>query len=142
NTTALYPLTRPVQVTIEDSLGNTVTPGATSAANLTVSITPGTGSHTLIHSFPTRRSSDLASFSTLSIDKAGTTYTLTASSGTLQTAISNQLTITASPATQLVFSMQPSNTTAGTSMSPAVQVSAEDTNGNVDLTYTASITVA
>src|SRR5947207_2693592 len=41
----------------------------------------------------------------------------------------------------LVFRVQPSNVTAGNVMTPAVQVEAHDTLGNVDTGFTASVTV-
>jgi len=41
----------------------------------------------------------------------------------------------------LVFTVQPSNVTAGNVMTPAVQVEAHDTLGNVDTGFTASVTL-
>src|SRR5881628_2023700 len=42
----------------------------------------------------------------------------------------------------LVFRVQPSNVTAGNVMTPAVQVQVQDTLGNPDTSFTASVTVA
>ena len=42
----------------------------------------------------------------------------------------------------LAFRVQPSNVTAGRIMTPAVQVQVQDTLGNVDTSFTASVTVA
>src|SRR2546422_9553049 len=50
--------------------------------------------------------------------------------------------ITAGTATQLVFSVQPSTTTAGAVIAPAVQITAQDGNGNTATGFTGSITVA
>jgi hypothetical protein len=46
------------------------------------------------------------------------------------------------PASQLVFGAQPSNTTAGATISPAVTVKVEDSLGNVVTTDTSNVTVA
>src|SRR5207302_9086487 len=45
-------------------------------------------------------------------------------------------------ATQLAFTVQPSNTVAGAAISPAVQVTALDAAGNPVSSFTGSITVA
>src|SRR5437764_9399484 len=42
----------------------------------------------------------------------------------------------------LAFRVQPSSVTAGNIVTPAVQVQVQDTLGNVDSTFTASVTVA
>src|SRR2546422_135578 len=46
------------------------------------------------------------------------------------------------PATHLVFSVQPSATTASSTISPPVQVSAKDDAGNTDPSFTGAVTVA
>jgi len=46
------------------------------------------------------------------------------------------------PATHLVFTVQPSNTTAGGTISPAVQVAAQDDAGNTVVGFGADITIA
>src|SRR5439155_1604000 len=76
------------------------------------------------------------------IDKAGTGYTLTASSTGLTGATSTAFNITVGAATKLAFGTQPSNTAAGASISPAVTVQVQDAGGNLVTTSTASITVA
>src|SRR5256885_1876306 len=82
----------------------------------------------------------VATFSGLSIDKAGTGYTLTATGAGSTT--STTFNITAGTATQLVFNVQPSTTTAGTAITPAVEVTAQDGNGNTATGFTGNITVA
>ena len=47
-----------------------------------------------------------------------------------------------SGATHLVFTVQPSNTTASLVINPAVVVVAQNASGNADTTYTNSVTVA
>src|SRR5256886_3475189 len=76
----------------------------------------------------------------MSIDKVGTGYALTAAgAGSTTSAAFN---ITAGTATQLVFNVQPSNTTAGAAITPAVEVTAQDGNGNTATGFTGNITVA
>src|SRR5205823_1876906 len=50
--------------------------------------------------------------------------------------------ITAGTATQLVFSVQPSTTTAGAAITPAVEVTAQDASGNTATGFTGNLTVA
>src|SRR5207247_2547268 len=74
------------------------------------------------------------------IDKVGTGYTLTATgAGSTTSAAFN---ITAGTATQLVFSVQPSTSTAGAAITPAVEVTAQDAGGNTATGFTGNITVA
>src|SRR5437588_535727 len=53
-----------------------------------------------------------------------------------------QVTCAAPPATQLVFTVQPSNAAAGGAISPSVQVTARDASGNVSTSFTGAITIA
>src|SRR5207247_1470371 len=72
--------------------------------------------------------------------KVGTGYTLTATgAGSTTSAAFN---ITAGTATQLVFSVQPSTSTAGAAITPAVEVTAQDAGGNTATGLTGNITVA
>src|SRR5438128_8376932 len=82
----------------------------------------------------------VATFPGLSIDKAGTGYTLTATGAGSTT--STAFNITAGTATQLVFSVQPSTATAGAAITPAVEVTAQDGNGNTATGFTGNITLA
>ena len=72
-----------------------------------------------------------ASFSSLSMQKAGT-FTLTAASAGLTSAISSSFKIIPGSAAQSYFSFvqQPTNTTAGSTISPSVSVLVADTYGN------------
>src|SRR5205807_630273 len=82
----------------------------------------------------------VATFSGLSIDKVGTGYTLTATGA--GSATSTAFNITAGTATQLVFSVEPSSTAAGAAITPAVQVTAQDAQGNTATGFTGNVTVA
>jgi hypothetical protein len=70
----------------------------------------------------------VATFSNLSINKAGTGYTLSATSGSLTAATSNSFTVNAGTATHLGYTTVPSTATAGTAFSVTVQ--SQDANGN------------
>src|SRR5207244_13042445 len=96
--------------------------------------------------FPPRRSSDLgsgvATFPGLSIDKSGVGYTLTAAASGLAPGTSVTFNVTAGAATQLVYTVQPSNATAGLAITPAVRVTAQDALGNTATGFTGTVTVA
>src|SRR5207244_809022 len=76
------------------------------------------------------------------IDKAGTGYTLVASSSGLTDPTSTAVNITAGTAVPLVFTGPPSNTAAGVAITPAVQVTARDGQGNTATGFTGNVTVA
>ena len=88
--------------------------------------------------------SGVATFSTLAINnvKAGSGFTLTAADGGLSSGASSTFTITAGAASQVVFSVQPTTTAAGATISPAVTVAVEDSSGNVVTSDTSMVTVA
>src|SRR5439155_1374912 len=112
-----------VTVHVTDSFSNNV-PGV----SVTMTINSGTG--TL--SGTTVLSSDgsgIATFSNLSINLSGG-KTLKAASGALTPAISSSFSISPAAASQLVFTQQPSDATAGVAISPAVKVRATDSFGN------------
>src|SRR5205085_3434722 len=73
----------------------------------------------------------VATFSDLSIDKAGTGYTLSASSTGLTGATSNTFNISAGSANKLAFSVQIGRASCRERVSPSVKVETRDTNGNV-----------
>src|SRR5207253_792468 len=114
-----------VRDTAEDGNGNTAT-GFT--GNVAVAIGTNPSSGTLAGTLTDAAVAGVATFSGLSIDKAGTGYTLTATGAGSTT--SSAFNITAGTATQLVFSVQPSTSTAGAAITPAVEVTAEDASVN------------
>jgi hypothetical protein len=107
-----------VTARILDQFGNL----AISAANITVAIGANPGGGTLSGTLTVAASGGLATFNTLSINKLGTGYTLTASSGALIGATSSSFNITAATANKLAFAQQPTSATAGVAISPAVTV--------------------
>ena len=85
-------------------------------------------------------SNGVATFSALAINTAGS-YTLKATDGTLTSATSSSLAISAAAASKLVFGQQPTNTKHGVAMSPAVTVKVEDAFGNVVTGNSSTVTL-
>ena len=133
------PITPAVQVTVQDALGNTA---ATFGGIVTVAIGNNPSGGLLGGTSTVAAAAGVATFSGLSIDKIGAGYTLVASSTGLAGATSAAFDITAGGATQLVFSVPPTTTTAGVAITPAVKVTAKDALGNVASGFTGNITVA
>src|SRR5262249_25379129 len=112
-----------VQVTVQDAFSNTVT---TSSANITVAIGTNPGGGTLSGITTVMAVAGVSTFSTLSIDKVGTNYTLTATSAGLTGTTSAGFDISPAAATKLAFTTQPTNATAGAAIAPAVRVTVRD----------------
>lgn len=139
NTEDGNPITPAVTVNVEDAGGNLVT---TSTATVTMAIGTNPSGGTLSGTTSVAAAGGVATFSTLSINKDGTGYTLSATGTGLSTATSTTFNITANSATQLVFTQEPSSTAAaGTAFATQPKVSVEDADGNVVTTSTASITL-
>src|SRR5437773_1564077 len=127
-----------VQVRALDAFGNVAT-GFSDAVAIALGSNPG-GS-TLSGTTPVAAVSGVATFF-VSLNKAGTGYTLTTSAGGFTPVTSTAFDIIPGTATQLAFTVQPSNTVAGAAISPAVQVTALDPAGNPVPSFTGSVTVA
>ena len=112
---------------VQDANGNVVT---SNSSSVTVAIGTNPGSGTLGGTVTVAAVNGVATFSNLSINKAGTGYTLTATDGSL-TAPREQLQHHGGAASKLAFTTQPNNAVAGATITPAVQVSIQDANGNV-----------
>src|SRR2546427_13222021 len=139
NTAAGASITPAVQVTALDGQGNTA---AGFTGNVTVALGANPGSGTLSGTTTVAAVTGVATFPGLDINKVGTGYTLTANSGSLSGTTSTPFNITAGAATQLSFSVQPSNTVAGAAITPAVQVTALDGQGNTATGFAGNVTVA
>jgi len=126
-------------VTVQDSVGNTVT---ASTASITVAIGTNPSSGTLSGTTIVSAVGGTASFSTLSIDKAGAGYTLTAAASGLTGATSSALTVSVGAAAKLAFTVQPSAVVLGAVITPAVQVTIQDAQGNSVTSATTSVTLA
>src|SRR5205814_7516960 len=99
-----------VQVTALDVQGNTAT---AFAGSVTVEIATNPGAGTLSGTATVTAVAGVATFSTLSINKSGIGYTLSAAALALTTGTSAGFSITPGTATDLVFTGQPSGTIAG-----------------------------
>jgi len=128
-----------VEVTARDAQGNTAT---TFAGTVTLAIGTNPASGTLSGATNAAAVNGVATFSTLSIDKAGSGYTLTAAASGLTGATSGAFDVTAPPATHVAFTVQPSNTTAGDAIGPAVEVTVLDAQGNTATGFSDNVTVA
>src|SRR5207245_1302242 len=139
STAAGASITPAVQVTAEDGLGNT---DPTFTGNVTVALGANPSGGTLSGTATVAAVSGVATFPGLSIDKSGVGYTLTAAASGLAPGTSVTFNVTAGAATQLVFTVQPSNATAGLAITPAVRVTAQDALGNTATGFTGTVTVA
>ena len=137
--------TQPV-VTLQDAGGNTVT---STAQNVTLAIQNNAGpggvlsGATMVAVNPT---TGQATFSGLSIDKAGTGYTLTATGSTVNTTpgvvVSNAFNITAGAAVKLAFTTSPNNITAGVAFPTQPVVTLQDVGGNTVTGTAQNVTLA
>jgi uncharacterized repeat protein (TIGR02543 family) len=137
NTTAGATITPAVTAQIRDTFGNDVT---TAGTPVTMSLSSGTGTLSGTTSQLTN-SSGLATFSDLIINLSGT-KSLTAASTGLTSAISSAFTISAGSATQVVFIQQPTNATAGATISPSITIQLRDGLGNNVSSAGVSVTLA
>lgn len=129
------PLSPAVTVAAQDQFGNTYT--ADSSSTVTLTLNGGTfngGGNTATAIV----SNGVATFNNLLVSAAGT-YTLTATDGALSSATSSSFTVAANA--KLAITQQPTQTTAGVAIQPAVTVAVEDQGGNVVSTDTSTVTL-
>src|SRR5207247_360303 len=127
NAAAGAAITPAVQVAIQDAQGNTVTT-ARSDKRRAGEANPASG--TLAGTPTVDAVNGVATFANLSINNPGTGYTLTASATGLTGATSSAFNSGVGAAAKLAFTVQPSNTAAGAAITPAVQVTVQDAQGN------------
>src|SRR5205807_6725291 len=132
-------ITPSVVVALQDTLGNTITGFG---GNVTVAIGNGPSGAVLGGTATVPANGGVATFSDLSIAKAGSAYTLTAAAAGAATGSSAAFTITPATANHLAFTAQPSAATAGTPITPAVTVTARDQFGNTATAFTGTVTIA
>jgi hypothetical protein len=138
-TTVATAITPKVEVTARDAQGNTAT-GFT--GNVTVALAANPGSGVLGGTATVAAANGVASFANLTISQAGIGYTLSAAASGLSGSTSAAFDITAARATQLGFSVQPASTNAGTSIAPAVKVTARDATGSVATGFSGAVTLS
>ena len=130
NTPAQATISPAVQVAVEDASGHLA---LTAAGPITLALVGGTGLTGTLTATP---QNGIATFSDLSVSTPDTGLTLSATGSQLSFANSAPFNIgpptsgTGLPA-KLAFMVQPSNAATGATISPAVQVVVEDSNGNV-----------
>jgi hypothetical protein len=131
-------LAAPIVVKVSDNFGNGIagvtvsfTPAATNGtANPTSAVTTAGGTAQTNWTI-----GGTAGPQTLNVSGSGLTPNPLAVSATATT------TTVAGPATQLVFTQQPTTTAAGAPFSPAIQLTAKDAGGLVATTFTGNVTV-
>src|SRR5881398_1587171 len=84
----------------------------------------------------------VASFADLSINRAGTGYTLVATAPGVRGATRPTFAVAPATAARLAFTAQPHNATVDSVLKPPVQVTALDSLGNVATSFAADVTVA
>jgi hypothetical protein len=114
-------------VQLRDANGNAV---AQSGVTVTAAIATGGGALGGTTTANTN-ASGVATFTDLSIAGTVGTRTLSFTAASVTPAASSSIYVRAGAASALVFSVQPSNTAAGATITPAVQVSITDASGNV-----------
>ena len=127
-----------VAVVAQDAMGNTVT---SFDGDVTVAIASNLAGGTLRGMLTRTAVSGVATFSDLSIDRAGAGYTLRAAAAGF-TATSASFAITPAEARKLAFTVQPRDAIAGAAITPAVQVTARDDFDNAVTSFTGSVTLA
>src|SRR6059036_3722375 len=129
------PINPPIQVTVQDSAGRT-----TRRDTLVVlSLVANPGGDKLQGDSVVRSVNGVATFANLRLDKAGSGYTLTAAAPNLRPDTSAAFSVMPAPATQLLFTTQPSATMQDSAIKGPVQVTAYDSLGNKATNFTGSI---
>lgn len=127
-----------VRVEIEDQFGNIVA----SSDSITLSVSSGP-SATINGALSEPATGGIAIFSDLSLDTAGA-YVFQASDATenIPAIASDRFTVSSAAASQLVFTGQPVDLTAGSPPTPDITVEAQDPFGNLDPTYDSNVLLA
>jgi len=126
-----------VTVQVQDALGNIAT-GDNSTVTLTLNGGVFFGGGTTATAVV---SGGVATFSNLTINITGNSYSLTADDGALTAATSSTFNVTPATAVKLVFGVQPGATVAGAAIAPAVTVIVEDAYGNTVTGNTSTVTM-
>jgi hypothetical protein len=127
-----------IQATVRDMLGN---PVKTFTGNVSVALLTNPSGGVLSGTATVAAVAGVATFNNLSIDRSGNGYRLVVSSAGLASDTSDAISITGGTATQLLFTVQPSNAAAGASITPAVRVTALDALGNIATSFTDIVTL-
>ncbi len=112
-----------------------------STAPVTLAISTNPGGATLTGGGPIAAVAGTATFPALSLNRSGVGYVLTATSGSLTATTSTGFNITHGAASALVWTVQPTNGTAGSALAPTPQVTVRDNLGNTVTGFAGTITV-
>ena len=130
----------PIKVSVLNDKNEVRTSDNTTQVTLAIGANPGAG--TLAGTATATVVNGVATFNNLNINRSGSGYTLQATATSLTSVTSTQFNITAGVATQLAFTVQPTNSVAGNSISPALQVEVRDALGNRVTSARNAITLA
>ncbi|HEV3304153.1 MAG TPA: putative Ig domain-containing protein [Planctomycetaceae bacterium] len=136
--TANAALSPSVQVAVKDQFGNVV---ASNTSTITVAVASGPGGFAGGSTTSVAAVNGIATFSNL-ILSVSATYTLKVSDGSLTGATSGNIVVSASSSSKLAITQAPTTGTAGQALSPVLNVSIEDSSGNVVTSNTSTVTVA
>src|SRR6184192_460589 len=139
NATAGEPLSPAVRVGAVDGTGAVDT---TFHGAMTVTLGENPGRGTLRGTRTVDAVRGVASFADLSINRAGTGYTLVATATGVRGATSPTFAVAPATAARLAFTAQPHTATVDSVLKPPVQVTALDSLGNVATSFAADVTVA
>src|SRR2546426_447742 len=114
-------------VQVRDASGNR---GSQRGDLVRATAAPGPGGAPPTNATATTGATGAAPFSGLAISGPTGTYTLSFGASGLTAVTTGSINLAAGPAAQLAFTVQPSNTTAGNIITPAVRVTVEDAFGN------------
>ncbi len=136
--TAASSVTLPiVTVAVQDAAGTTLSAASNSVA-LAIGANPGGAS--LSGGAAASPVAGIASFTGLSLNKAGTGYSFTATSTGLTSAVSGAFNIGPAGASSLSFLVAPTSVSNTAAMTPGVQVAVTDADGNTVTSATGTIT--
>ncbi|MFI5311545.1 MAG: beta strand repeat-containing protein, partial [Gemmatimonadales bacterium] len=141
NITAGQPMPA-VTVTAEDANGNVAT---TFAGTVTIALGSNPAAGVLTGTTSAAAVAGVATFAGLSVNRAGSGYSLAAAASGLSGATSGGFTVTAAgpgPVTQLAFSVQPASAVAGVSLAPSIVVQARDAGNTLITSFTGNVTLA
>ena len=116
-------------------------PASAFTGAVTLTLAGGTSGATLGGTTTVNAVGGVATFSNLTVSRSGTSYSLVASSSGLTNATTNSFDIAAGVAGKLVFTSQPSSSTAGVSVG-TLAVTATDQFGNTVTGFTGLVTLA
>lgn len=127
-----------IVVEAQDAGGNRVT---SFGSNITLTLVSNPGGATLNGTLTRTAVDGRATFNNISLNRPGNGYTILAGGGGLSVT-SAPFNVTAGSVSRLEFVTQPSNTTAGAAISPAVQVELLDALGNRVTGSNAPVTIS